>query len=103
MLGGEKFIPADILTELHKSGDGISDKDEIVAKGPLGKLTERELQVLRELITGLQNKEIARNFLIQEVTVKLHVKNIYKNLGASNRAHAVKISYDLGWAQKQKV
>ena len=40
---------------------------------------------------------------IQEVTVKLHVKNIYKKLGASNRAHAVKISYDLGWAENQEV
>ncbi len=104
VLGGEKFIPSEILSEIRLAGERDSnDDDKINSEGPIGKLTERERQVLKELIIGLQNKEIARNLEIQEVTVKLHVKNIYKKLGASNRAHAVKISYDLGWAQKQSV
>jgi two-component system, NarL family, nitrate/nitrite response regulator NarL len=101
VLGGEKFIPADILVKLNSPNEAGPGGDAESGGNELQKiLTGREAQVLGELIDGLQNKEIARILDIQEVTVKLHVKNIYKKIGASNRAHAVKIAYDKGWAQK---
>ena len=46
------------------------------------------MQTLEQLCIGLSNKEIARNLDIQEVTVKLHVKNIFSKLGVSNRTQA---------------
>ncbi|WP_292023413.1 response regulator transcription factor [Maritimibacter sp. UBA3975] len=62
----------------------------------LGKLSERELQVLEGICRGHQNKEIAHGFEIKEVTVKMHVRAIIRKLNAKNRTHAAMIARDLG-------
>ena len=61
----------------------------------VGALTERELQVLRGVCDGMQNKEIAHQFGIREVTVKMHMRAIIKKLSANNRTHAAMIARDL--------
>jgi two-component system nitrate/nitrite response regulator NarL len=48
-------------------------------------LTRRELQVLREVVAGYTNKEIAERIHISENTVKAHLTHIFDKLGASNR------------------
>jgi DNA-binding NarL/FixJ family response regulator len=52
--------------------------------------TERERQVISLLIKGTTNKDIARKIDIGEMTAKTHVRNIYRKLGAQNRADAVR-------------
>jgi LuxR family transcriptional regulator, regulator of acetate metabolism len=52
-------------------------------------LTPRELDVLRLLARGQTNLEIARALVVREGTVKYHVKNILRKLGATSRADAV--------------
>jgi DNA-binding CsgD family transcriptional regulator len=52
-------------------------------------LTARELEVLRLLARGQTNLEIARVLVVREGTVKYHVKNILRKLGATSRADAV--------------
>ena len=52
-------------------------------------LTARELDVLRLLARGQTNLEIARALVVREGTVKYHVKNILRKLGATSRADAV--------------
>lgn len=59
-------------------------------------LSERELQVLQGICAGLQNKEIAHAFQVQEVTAKMHVRAIIRKLGARNRTQAAMIARDLG-------
>jgi two-component system, NarL family, nitrate/nitrite response regulator NarL len=51
-------------------------------------LTPREGQVLTLLASGQSNKEIARALELQEITVKLHVRNIFRKLGVRNRVEA---------------
>jgi DNA-binding NarL/FixJ family response regulator len=46
------------------------------------------LQVLRGLTEGKANKEIARDLEVQEPTVKLHVKTLYRKLSVTNRTQA---------------
>lgn len=59
-------------------------------------LTARELDVLRLLAQGQQNKEIAAQLVISERTVKFHVSSILGKLGAGNRTEAVRIAAQQG-------
>ncbi|MGO9885271.1 MAG: helix-turn-helix transcriptional regulator [Solirubrobacteraceae bacterium] len=52
-------------------------------------LTPRELEVLRLMARGQTNREIATALVVREGTVKYHVKNILRKLGATSRADAV--------------
>ncbi len=52
-------------------------------------LTPREFEVLRLLARGQTNLEIARTLVVREGTIKYHVKNILRKLGATSRADAV--------------
>jgi len=59
-------------------------------------LSERELEVLRLLATGLSNKEIAQTLIIAVGTVKQHLKSIYGKLQVHNRTEAASRARDLG-------
>jgi DNA-binding NarL/FixJ family response regulator len=59
-------------------------------------LTLRELEVLRLVAQGLQNKEIAAALVISERTVKFHVSSIMGKLGAGNRTEAVRLAAQQG-------
>ena len=59
-------------------------------------LSPRELQILRELVNGLSNKEIARRFEIAESTVKTHKERLYEKLGASSRSGAIEAARSRG-------
>jgi HD-GYP domain-containing protein (c-di-GMP phosphodiesterase class II) len=56
-------------------------------EGPEG-LTSREVEVLRLLVRGLSNREIAEQLVISPRTAGSHVEHIYVKLGVSNRAQA---------------
>lgn len=58
-------------------------------------LSERELEVLALLASGRTNSEIARDLYVAVGTVKTHVNNIYRKLGARNRAEALARARDL--------
>jgi DNA-binding NarL/FixJ family response regulator len=60
------------------------------------KLSERELQVLREIAAGKRNKEIGAALSIAEDTVKMHVKNILEKLQVNDRTEAVTVALRRG-------
>ena len=57
-------------------------------------LTERETDVLRMLVRGQSNKEIASNLNISTTTVRSHVSNILMKLGVSNRTQAAMVAQE---------
>jgi two-component system NarL family response regulator len=63
---------------------------------PSTALSERELEVLKDLAKGRSNKEIASSLGIAEITVKLHVSNILAKLNASSRTQAVTMALQRG-------
>lgn len=87
MAMGEKYAPIEFMT-------AAADPKPV---HPLAeKLSARELQVLEKLCEGKANKEIARDLGIQEPTVKLHVKTLYRKMGASNRTQAAMMAKEAG-------
>ena len=52
-------------------------------------LTQREVEVLREIAAGHSNQEIASRLSISEATVKTHVNNIFSKAHLRDRAQAV--------------
>ncbi len=86
MAMGEQYAPLDFMRP-----------DEEAAPNPLGELlSRRELEVLECLTQGKSNKEIARDLGIREPTVKLHVKTLYRKIGAANRTQAAMLAKEAG-------
>jgi len=86
MAMGEQYAPIDFMTaptetETHPLAE---------------KLTTRELQMLKGLTQGKSNKEIARDLDLSEPTIKLHMKTLYRKLGASNRTQAALLAREAG-------
>ncbi len=62
----------------------------MIAKNDVGEaLTRREADILRHLATGLPLKDIAANLNISKNTIKTHLRNLYRKLGAEDRKDAV--------------
>jgi DNA-binding NarL/FixJ family response regulator len=102
ILEGERFFPACALEELLSLGgsfkNGSGGASATTTEGALlGRLSVRERDILEHMIQGGTNKEIARQLEVQEITVKVHLRNIYRKLGAANRAQAVRIALEDGW------
>jgi DNA-binding NarL/FixJ family response regulator len=67
-------------------------EDEPAKHAPAQKLTDREMEVLRLMARGLNNRDIAKELFISENTVKNHVRNILEKLQIHSRMEAVMIA-----------
>ncbi|MEY8118427.1 response regulator [Falsihalocynthiibacter sp. BN13B15] len=87
MASGEIFLPTAFM-------ESTGEKAEV---HPIIKdFTQRECEVLEGVCRGLSNKEIARELDLREVTIKLHMKNLSRKIGANNRTHAAMIARNAG-------
>jgi DNA-binding NarL/FixJ family response regulator len=73
---GEYWVDRDILADWAQTRGTVQ---------PNTQLTARERQIVREILSGAANRNIAQSFHLSEGTVKRHLSNIYTKLGVANR------------------
>jgi DNA-binding NarL/FixJ family response regulator len=83
---GQRHIPPEVAARLADRVSGTQ-------------LSTREIEVLRFLVSGRRNREIASALDIAEGTVKLHVSSILSKLGATDRTEAVTRALQRGIVQ----
>lgn len=66
-------------------------------KGPLDRLTARELEVAKQLAQGASHKEIALNLAIAPATARNHIARIHAKLGSSKGAQVAAMLMNEGW------
>ena len=85
--------------ELKNTGvicDKKSEKDLIKIKFSDGIIfTAREIEILKLIAAGYENKEIAKILYISVHTVKAHIECIFRTLNARNRANSVYIAKNM--------
>jgi two-component system NarL family response regulator len=84
---GQSLISPSMAIKLLDEFKQMSRADRSAVPSP--RLTERELEVLRLVAQGLNNREIAKQLFISENTVKNHVRNILEKLQLHSRMEAV--------------
>jgi DNA-binding NarL/FixJ family response regulator len=109
-LSGERTEWFDRAAGLLLGGDDYAvkpfDPDELVARvrallaqpappvpDRMASLTRRELQVLRRLAAGQNQREIAEELVISPRTVGTHIEHILEKLGVRSRAQAIALAY----------
>jgi DNA-binding NarL/FixJ family response regulator len=104
--------PEELIAAIHTVADGDSllspsvtrrvidrmatQPSPVATSERLDVLTPREHEVLELVAQGLSNREIADTFVIEESTVKTHVKRILMKLGLRDRVQAVIFAYESG-------
>jgi DNA-binding NarL/FixJ family response regulator len=86
---GQSLISPSMASKLLTEFATMIKKGEEHQQVPAPRLTERELQVLKLVARGLNNRDIARQLYISENTVKNHVRNILEKLQLHSRMEAV--------------
>jgi DNA-binding NarL/FixJ family response regulator len=89
ILDGERYVPESALSTSVPLVGGEA--------AGVAEFSKRERDVIKLLMLGHTNKEIARDLQIEEVTVALHLRSIYRKLAVRNRTQAVRLLLERGW------
>ena len=78
-----------LVSELRKYVDAHRKPVEAPANDVLAELTQREREIVRLIVEGASNKEVASSLNISERTVKGHLSNVFQKLGVADRLKLV--------------
>jgi DNA-binding NarL/FixJ family response regulator len=92
--GGQSLINPSMAGKLLTEFATLAKRDdeERAQEVPAPRLTEREMQVLKLVARGMNNRDIAKELFISENTVKNHVRNILEKLQIHSRMEAVMVA-----------
>jgi two-component system NarL family response regulator len=92
--GGQSLINPSMAAKLLTEFAALAKRDESerAEQVPAPRLTDREIEVLKLVARGMNNRDIAKELFISENTVKNHVRNILEKLQIHSRMEAVMIA-----------
>jgi LuxR family maltose regulon positive regulatory protein len=96
LLPDVRRVAPSFVDQLLAHGEVPSPREETPPRPLIEPLSERELEVLRLIASGLSNREIAEELVIATGTVKRHINHIYGKLGVHSRTQAVAEAKELG-------
>ena len=92
VLEGQPFVPASCVLDGEADAATPGPAPKAPDKDPFPSLTPKERLVLRELVTGSPNKDIASRLGLEEATVKFHLQRIFRKLGTQNRGETIRLA-----------
>lgn len=90
IIEGEFWMPRQTLSSLIS----IYRSEKSIEREKKPELTIREQEILRQLMTGASNSEIADTLYVSEHTIKSHLYNVFKKIKVKNRLQAVSWAKD---------
>ncbi|HSV29711.1 MAG TPA: response regulator transcription factor [Candidatus Omnitrophota bacterium] len=98
VLSGERYIPPFLFEHREAVGQAVAPAGSPNSdpNSPIAQLTPRERDILDMIVDGAPNKVIARALNLQEVTVKAHLRNMFRKLGVANRTEAARVAIVAG-------
>jgi two-component system NarL family response regulator len=87
--GGQSLISPSMASKLLTEFAAMVKKTDERQQVPAPRLTDREMEVLKLVAKGLNNRDIAKQLFISENTVKNHIRNILEKLQLHSRMEAV--------------
>jgi DNA-binding NarL/FixJ family response regulator len=87
--GGQSLISPSMASKLLTEFAAMVKKTDDRQQVPTPRLTDREMEVLKLVAKGLNNRDIAKQLFISENTVKNHIRNILEKLQLHSRMEAV--------------
>ena len=98
VLRGESVLSGEITTKVIEELGRLS-KAPGERRPSVESISERELEVLKLVASGLSNREIAKTLYITEGTVKNHISNVLRKLGFRDRTQAALYASEHGWIE----
>jgi DNA-binding NarL/FixJ family response regulator len=87
--GGQSLISPSMASKLLNEFASMIKRSDERQQVPTPRLTDREMEVLRLVAKGMNNRDIAKQLFISENTVKNHIRNILEKLQLHSRMEAV--------------
>src|SRR5262249_2822347 len=89
---GERVLSPALISDVLVEFSGLAQEHAEHASG----LGPDELRILRYLVAGIQNHEIASLEFVSEATIKRRIHSIYQKLHVSDRTHAIQVAMRQG-------
>ena len=89
------FFIGVFLNKKSFSKEKTSEEEVDLKKLKTLSLSDREYEVLKEIASGLSNREIAEKLFLTESTIKTHVSNLFVKLNAKRRTQAIRMAKEM--------
>jgi two-component system nitrate/nitrite response regulator NarL len=96
VMAGQYWLGQSLMSDLLEIVRPLIQSTGVTGNGSASRLTPREQQVLRMVVAGHSNKEIAQQWTVSEETIKHHLTRMFDKVGAANRVELAMLATSQG-------